>query len=339
MKFVHAIRSDGFAGVERHVASLAAAQAGSGHSVAVIGGDPRAMARAIGDGSVPHRAAATVLETARGIDAWARCDVLHVHMTAAETAALLAARAWRVPVVSTRHFASPRGTGASGRLVAAAVRRRIRAQISISGYVADHVDGASTVVPAGVASRADRRPAAERENTVLIAQRLEAEKRTDVGVRGFAASGLAEDGWRLVVAGGGSQRGRLEALVDELGLTPSVDFLGHRSDVDHLMDRAGLLLATCPIEGLGLTVLEAMAHGLPVVAAAGGGHVETLGAAADGALYAPLDPDDAGRLLARLAADPAARDAYGKDLQSAQRRRYTLEAQARATDAVYRSIL
>jgi glycosyltransferase involved in cell wall biosynthesis len=338
VRIVHAVRSDGFAGVERHVASLAATQVRAGHSVAVIGGDPAAMAAAIGHGPVPQRPASTVLETARAIDSWARCDVLHVHMTAAEVAAVLATRAWRVPVVSTRHFASRRGSGAGGRVVAAGVRRRVRAQISISAYVAEHVDGASTVVRTGVPGRPDARPAGHREQTVLVAQRLEVEKRTDVGVRAFAASGLAAQGWRLEIAGNGAQRPRLETLVRELDLTASVDFLGHRSDVEELMGRAGLLLATCPTEGLGLTVLEAMAHGLPVVAAAGGGHVETLGAA-DGALYSPVDPADAGRLLARLAADPAARDAYGRVLQAVQRERYTLEAQADATEAVYRSIL
>jgi glycosyltransferase involved in cell wall biosynthesis len=50
-----------------------------------------------------------------------------------------------------------------------------------------------------------------------------------------------------------------------LGISESVHFAGFRDDVPALMGRASMLLATCPVEGLGLTVLEAMAVGLPVV--------------------------------------------------------------------------
>lgn len=339
MRIVHAVRSDAFAGVERHVASLAATQAEAGHTVRVIGGDHTAMVAAIGHDGVRHQPAATVGQTVRAIDAHARCDVLHVHMTAAEAAAVLAVRAARVPVVSTRHFGSQRGTGPAGRVVAHVIRRRIRRQIAISRFVAEQIDGPSTVVPSGVPTQPDARPAGERGRTVLLAQRLEAEKRTDLGIRAFAAAGLAAEGWHLRIAGDGSQRPTLERLAAELGLAATVEFLGRRSDVDQLLDEAAILLAPCPVEGLGLTVLEAMAHGTPVVAAAAGGHVETLGAADDGALYPPLDADAAGVLLARLAADPAQRDRYGHDLQAVQRADYTLEAQARATDDVYRSVL
>lgn len=339
LHILHAVRSDGFAGVERHVASLAAAQHDAGHHVAVIGGDPVAMRAAIGRPGVSHQSAVTVLDTVQAITAMRRCDVLHVHMTAAELAAALAVPAWRVPAVATRHFGSRRGGTAAGRAVGRLAAHRLAAQVAISHYVAARVDGASTVVPTGVPSRPDARPARERDRVVLVAQRLEAEKRTDLAVRAFAAAGLADAGWTLDIAGDGAERTRLRALAADLGVADRVRFLGRRSDVDRVMDSASLLIAPCPIEGLGLTVLEAMAHGLPVVAAGAGGHVETLGGCDAAALYDPLDPADAGRHLARLAADPDARDAYGRQLQEVQRRSYTLQAQAEATEAVYRSVL
>lgn len=339
LRILHAVRSDGFAGVERHVASLAAAQHDAGHRVAVIGGDPAAMQTAIGRTGVQHAPAVTVLDTVRAIAGRRRCDVLHVHMTAAELAAALALPAWDVPVVTTRHFGSRRGSGALGRAAGHLAARRLAAQIAISQYVAGLVDGSSTVVPTGVPSSADARPAKARERVVLVAQRLEPEKRTDLAITAFAAANLADDGWTLTLAGDGAERPRLEALARELGIANTVRFLGRRSDVDRLMDSASILIAPCPVEGLGLTVLEAMAHGLPVVAARAGGHVETLGAAARAVLYDPLDPLDAARQLAALAADPEARDEYGRELQSLQRESYTVEAQAAATEAVYRSVL
>lgn len=339
MRILHAVRSDGFAGVERHVASLAAAQHDAGHRVAVIGGDPERMEAAVGRAAVQRRPARTTWETARAIDAFARCDVLHVHMTAAELAALVAPRAIRVPVVSTRHFAGRRGTGLPGRVLAAAIAPRIAAQIAISHYVASHIDGASTVVHPGVPAGPDGAAAAARERSVLVVQRLEAEKRTDVAVRAFTASGLAATGWRLDIAGDGAQRRALETLARAQGVAGAVRFLGRRSDVGVLMARAGLLLAPCPVEGLGLAVVEAMAAGLPVVATRAGGHVETVGAVVGAALFPPGDAAQAGRLLADLAADPGRRDAYGAALRSRQRERFTLEAQERATAAVYRSVL
>lgn len=336
LRVVHAIRSDGFAGVERHVALLAAAQHDAGHRVAVIGGDPGLMRRAIDRREVLHRPAARTLSTARAIRRLAGCDVLHVHMTAAEVAALLALVPRDVPVVSTRHFAGRRGSAWPGRAVAPLLARRIDAQIAISRYVAEHVDGVSTVVHPGVPDL----PAgtAQRSATVLVAQRLEREKRTDLALRAFAASGLAAAGWRLQIAGDGAQRADLEALAARLGVGETTSFLGLRPDVDALMARAGILLAPCPVEGLGMTVLEAMAVGLPVIAARAGGHLETLGEVEGAAMYPAEDPAAGGRVLGGLAADATRRERYGRELREAQRRRFTLRAQEQAVTAVYRSV-
>lgn len=337
MRIVHAVRSDGYAGVESHVARLAVGQSRAGHQVAVIGGDPAAMRQAMAGAGVVQRAAATVPEVVHGIDALRDTDVLHVHMTAAEIAALAAVRAWSHPVVTTRHFAARRGATRLGRLAAPLVEHRISAQIAISAYVAAAVEGESVVIlpglPVGAAAPA------ERTRTVLVVQRLEAEKRTQDALEIVARSGLTDRGWRLVIAGDGALRAGLEETARRLGIAAATDFLGHRRDVPELMRTAGLLLAPCDIEGLGLTVLEAMAAGLPVVACAAGGHLETVGAAAEGALYPPGDLDVGAGLVGRLAGDDAGRVAYGAALRQTQSTRFTVEAQVAAVDAVYRGVL
>jgi len=336
MRIVHAVRSDGYAGVEAHVARLARAQSAAGHRVVVVGGAARTGATA--GAAVCHREAASTADVVRGLRATAGdADVVHVHMTAAEVAATLAGLTRRLPpVVSTRHFAGVRGHGPGARLTAAVARRHVVAQVAISAYVAAHVDGRSTVVHPGLDPRPDGPPAAAREPVVLVVQRLEPEKRTDVAVRAFAASGLAGHGWRLVVAGAGSQATELRGLAAGLGVGDAVDLLGARDDVEQLMTRAGVLLAPCPVEGLGLTVLEAMASGLPVVAADAGGHRETLAGLDPLALHPPLDAADAGERLAALAADPARRDTYAGAARARQRAAFTVDQQAAATDAVYR---
>ncbi|SDB79865.1 Glycosyltransferase involved in cell wall bisynthesis [Raineyella antarctica] len=340
LRIVHAISSDAFAGVERHVSTLAAAQSRmDSHRVAVIGGDPGAMRATIGDPSVVVHPAGSVLDVVRGLDRLRDCDVIHVHMTAAETAAVLSLRSWRVPVVATRHFAAHRGRSLGGRSVAPLIRARVSAQISISAYVADRIDGPSTVVHPGVPSQPDPVAGIVRTPSVLVVQRLEAEKDTADAIRAFASSGLHRHGWSLDIAGSGSQVTALSAVARELGVSDRVRFLGHRSDVVDLMRQAGLLVAPCSVEGLGLTVLEAMAAGLPVVASAAGGHLETVGAVREPALFSPHDVVAAGELMSELAADPSRRACYGAELRDLQRTSFTTEAQARATDLVYRSVL
>lgn len=343
MRIVHAVRSDGFAGVERHVATLARAQAGQGDEVVVVGGDTSRMRAATGTAHpVRILPGATTAHVVRALLAVAPgADVVHVHMTAAETAASLATLVRRRvgPVVSTRHFACPRGTGRLGPVVAAVARRPVVAQLAISRSVAEAVDGPCTVVHPGVEDRGPSPAAAEREPVVLVAQRLEEEKRTDLALRAFAAARLGDAGWRLDLAGDGAQRARLESLAATLGIGAHVRFLGRRDDVDALMRRASLLLAPCPVEGLGLSVLEAMASGLPVVAASAGGHVELLDGLDPAALYDPLDPGAAGAALAALAAASARRDALARAARERQTGEFSTAAWLAGTTAAYRRVL
>ena len=342
MRVLHVVHSDAFAGVERHVARLARAQAAQGDQVVVVGGDVPRMRATVDDPTVRVLPATSLAQVVRTIRATAPgADVLHAHMTSAEVAASLARPTLRgmPPVVATRHFARPRGSGPAAGLTAAVARRPVRAQISISRYVADNVDGPSVVVHPGIDDRPTAPAAAARDRTVLLVQRLETEKRTDLGVLAFAASRLHDDGWQLLVAGDGSRRADLEALAARAGLGDHVRFLGVRSDVDDLMQHAGLLLAPCPVEGLGLSVLEAMSNALPVVAAAAGGHLETLGGLDPLALYPSTDVDRAGEHLAVLAASASRRDAYGEAARAVQRTGFTLHAQVENTAAVYRDAL
>jgi glycosyltransferase involved in cell wall biosynthesis len=125
-----------------------------------------------------------------------------------------------------------------------------------------------------------------------------------------------------------------------LGLTPQqVRFLGQQSDIPGRMAAAGLLIAPRPDEAYGLSVLEAMACGLPVVATGAGGHLETLGLLDSPALFPPGDVEAAGTLLRRLADDPGERHRLAVAQRELQRSRFTLEAQQRATDEVYRGVL
>lgn len=341
MRIIQVVRSDGFAGVERHVVTLALAQSQAGHEVVLVGGDPQSMRAATAGSPVrflPARTTADVVFRLLMLRRTFRPDVVHAHMTAAEFGSVLALPGSGIPLVVTRHFARLRGSRPVNRAVSRVAARRVQAQIAISCYVADHVEGSSVVIHPGVISQEDVRPAVQRDRVVLVAQRLEPEKETREALDSFARSGLAQSGWVLTVAGAGSERGFLERLAVTLGVSDAVRFLGHRSDVQALMERSAILLAPCPVEGLGMTVLEAMALAVPVVATAAGGHLESAGSVPAARLYRPGDTESAAHLMSDLANDPPGRDEYGLRLRSVQRQDFSIEHQVRQTDELYRSL-
>ena len=216
---------------------------------------------------------------------------------------------------------------------------RLAAQIAISDYVAEHTGTATDVVPSGVPRVDQTIPASDREQAVLVAQRLEREKETAVALDAWARTNAARSGARLWLAGDGSLAAELRAQADRLGIADSVDFLGRRSDISELMGRAALFLAPTPIEGLGLAVIEAMAAALPVIAAAAGGHLETAGRVSPELLFRSGDAAAAARQVDALLADPDQRDRIGAALQERQRQHFTVDRQMDLIAEIYRRVL
>jgi glycosyltransferase involved in cell wall biosynthesis len=174
---------------------------------------------------------------------------------------------------------------------------------------------------------------------VLVVQRLEPEKDTAVAISAFARSGLAEHGWRLDIAGDGSLRQSLADLADCSGVLGAVRFLGTRDDVPKLMARSAMLIAPCAVEGLGLSVLEAMAAGLPVVACATGGHLETLPEAGRNVCFVGADTSAAASAILTLARNLDLRDRLAAAGQQRQRALFTMDNQVVGTNEVYRAAM
>lgn len=331
LHIVHVVVTDGFAGVERYVGHVASGLAERGHQVDVIGGDPDRMVEELGPG-VTHHPVSTVRDSARALRQVHGVDLVHAHMTAAEAAAFLA-RPWvSAPVVATRHFAAGRGTGWRNRALAKITAMPVVHDIAISSFVAQHAGGPCILLPNAVE---DRPQALLEARQVVMLQRLDREKAPDVGLRAWAASGLGDQGWRMVVAGAGILRPQLETLAQELGCTSSVEFVGRVDDTDSLLASSSILLAPAPAEPFGLSVAEAMAHGLAVVAAGGGAHLETVGE--DGALFPPGDAEAAAVLLMALAQDPPGRKKMGAALRSRQQERFAMPLHLDRLEAIYRS--
>ena len=331
-RVTHVVRSDGFAGVERYVCDTATELERRGWEVTVIGGDPDLMPQALPPAArfIPAR---TTAEVARAIWASGPTQVLHTHMTAAEAAAALQKGLRFERWVTTCHFARPRGSSSLGRAIRPLIHRRVDVQVAISRFVADAIDVPSIVIHNGVPASTE--PPRDRDRTVVMMQRLEAEKDTAIGLRAWAASGLGGDGWRMRVFGRGSELDRLEKTCTDLGVTSSVSFEGFAVESRRVLAEAGLVLATAPAEPFGLTVVEAMAEGAAIVAADGGGHREALGDRAS--LFTPGDVDAAAHALLTLADDPDRRAHMGEELRQRHHDLFSVAHHVDQLERLYRA--
>ena len=117
---------------------------------------------------------------------------------------------------------------------------------------------------------------------------------------------------RLVLVGEGPERAKIEPLIEELGLQDHVILLGARRDVPRLLFTADAFLLTSISEGIPLTIIEAMAAGLPVVSTDVGGVREILGEPLIGRLAPAGDEHQLAEALTELAEAPSLRKELGE---------------------------
>lgn len=334
MRISHVLVSDSFAGTERYVCEVTGELVRRGHDVVVVGGSPEVMPGLLAEG-IRWRPGSSPREALRTVSLGGRRDIVHTHETKAD---FVAAASWIATggrQVSTRHILASRGFRPSARRAARLVRSRIVREVAVSEFVAaalgesidDVLVNGLTVVPEVAATQDSR--------TVLVAQRLEAEKDTATAVRAWAASALGDRGWRLEIAGSGPESVALQALSAQLGVSDSVDFLGWVPDMAARYLASAVFVATAPAEPLGLSVLEAMARAVPVVATDAAGHRETVGTATAARLFPVGDAQVCARRLVELADDGAARAAYGAELRALQRKSFSIEAHVDGLERIY----
>ena len=150
------------------------------------------------------------------------------------------------------------------------------------------------------------------------------------------ALGRLRASFSAVIVGEGPERQRLEVEIRRLGLERAVVLAGDRSDVADLLARADIFVLSSTSEGMPLSILEAMAAELPVVASAVGGVPEAVEDGDTGLLVPPHDPVPLAAALERLLADPALRRRLGASGRARVREHFGLEAFQQAHVDVYR---
>ncbi|MFC4907180.1 glycosyltransferase [Actinomadura gamaensis] len=294
-------------------------------------------------------------------------DVVHAHFWMSGLASLQATRgpgAPRVPVVQTFHAlgsvkrrhqggkdTSPDGRvqmeSEIGRAAEAVIATAVEetAELAAMGVPADRIE----VVPCGVdlAVHSPDGPAEDRgaPRRLVVLSRMVERKGVDTAIRALAHVPDAE----LIVAGGppaaeldaDPEARRLLAVAAEADVAGRVHLVGRRSrdEVPALLRSADVVLALPWYEPFGMVPLEAMSCGVPVVATAVGGHLDSVADGESGLLVPPRDPVAAARAVNALLDDPARREAYGRAGRRRAEARYSWPRVARDTLSVYREAM
>jgi glycosyltransferase involved in cell wall biosynthesis len=232
------------------------------------------------------------------------------------------------------------------RLERLAVRRADRV-VAVSHQMAANLAGAGmsraavrVIHNASLSEPASARPPrGAGSGAIGVVARLSPEKGVDVALRVHAIVVRRHPQARLVVAGEGPEATRLRQLADELGIARAVEWLGYQDDLAGVYGRLDALLLPSRSEGLPNAALEALAHGVPVVASNVGGIPEVVTDGSSGFLTPPEDVAGLAVAVERVLADSALRErlaAYGK---ADVRARFSLDARRAALASLYAEVV
>jgi glycosyltransferase involved in cell wall biosynthesis len=139
----------------------------------------------------------------------------------------------------------------------------------------------------------------------------------------------------FLIAGEGPEKTKLEEMGQKLGIASRVRFLGFVKDMPELYQSLDLLLLTSHFEGTPLTVLEAMAMGVPVVASQVDGVKEVLEDGRDGYLAPPGNREAFVEKVCRVLQDRSLRQKLSQVGQEKVGRHFSAEAMVHQVEALY----
>jgi glycosyltransferase involved in cell wall biosynthesis len=200
----------------------------------------------------------------------------------------------------------------------------------------------NVVVPNGVAIPARKRTRSAHDDgcpwILVNVARHEREKGVDGVLR--IARKLSDYGlnYELWLVGDGDESAALKNQTRTDGLEDKVHFLGFRDDVAALLRRADIFVSASHGEGMPLTLLEAMAAGLPTVASDVVGNRDVVEQEQTGFLF-PLDePEQGADAVVRLAQGAGLYEHCSKTAHQRARERYSVEVMCERINAVYEEV-
>lgn len=270
-------------------------------------------------------------------------DLVHCHGFQGGVVGRLAAALETVPVIVTLHN-TLQVTGflhLGARVAEKSLGRRTGCWLSVSQFLSNYaskelgIPAAKIHVIATGVEAPTALPPRCCEPVIGTVARLIPSKGVDVFLRAVQLLRPEIPGLRAVVIGDGPERKKLMALSRALGLAETVNFLGYRDDIQvQLQNLAAFVLATRS-EGLGISILEAMAAGVPVVATAVGGVPELIKHTETGLLVRPEEHGAIARAVRQLLRNEAGAEAMRQTAYDYAVQRHNLERMIDSTYSVY----
>lgn len=155
-------------------------------------------------------------------------------------------------------------------------------------------------------------------------------------IRGFALAATKLSDVNLLLVGDGPLRGELESLADSVGIRDRVAFLGIRKDIPDVLAAADVFALTSVSEAASLTLLEAMATGLPVVVTAVGGNPDIVRDGTDGLLFPRGDAAGCAACFVKLFTSPGLIAELGANSRRRAQEKYRLPDTIAYYERLYR---
>ena len=154
-------------------------------------------------------------------------------------------------------------------------------------------------------------------------------------VRALELAPFLRDRLRLAMVGAGHLRVAAQAILDEAGVSKLAWLPGERADIPAVMRGLNCFVLPSLAEGVSNTILEAMATGLPVIAAQVGGNAELVRHGHTGEVVPSDDVEALAQALVRMASDPSRATAMGLAGRAEVERRFSLQAMVAAYHDLY----
>jgi glycosyltransferase involved in cell wall biosynthesis len=178
------------------------------------------------------------------------------------------------------------------------------------------------------------------DNDVLFVcvGRFAPQKNHSLLLKAFALGPASNPNTHLVLVGAGALQGQLEALSKDLGLTAQVHFLGLRREIPDVLGAMDVFVLSSDYEGNPLSVMEAMASGLPIVSTAVGGVPDLFESGKEGLLVQPGNALALAKSMVSLLKDREARQSLGKAAALRARDKFDVSTMVHAYETLYESL-
>lgn len=284
-----------------------------------------------------------------------RFDLVHVNESHALTAAWLSRAHRRVPLLISRRVGYPLGQryfsrarfGAASRIIANS--NWVAGQAIASGAAMDKVtiiyEGVEIPQHSNVEMRVDRRDKARAEWGVTGGEQLLGcagallqDKGQEWAIRALAQLRGEFPDCKLLLAGDGAYRPQLEALIQELQLQNAVIFAGFLRNMESFYRALDIFIFPALFEGLGTSLLAAMAHGIPSIAYFGCALGEIVENGKNGLQVEPRNPDALASSIRSLLQDKALASQLGAAGREKVARVFSSERMVDETIRLYREV-